>query len=117
MGGFTAIFDLTFFFIFAHLLEFNYLVVSASGFLVAVLINYCLSIRFVFESGSRFGSRRYELGLVYLASTVGLILHQWVLYGIYEHIYPHLMAAKIVATAAVFGWNFLIRLFYIFKEQ
>ena len=78
VGGISACVDIGFFFVFAKLLGFNYLAMAAVGFVIAVPVNYLLSVRFVFTSGARF-KPLHELALVYLVSSVGLGLHLVVL--------------------------------------
>ena len=79
VGGIAAAFDITFFFIFAKLAGFNYLVVGAIGFVFATLINYFLSVAHVFDSGARFGKNR-EIFWVFAVSLVGLGINQAVLF-------------------------------------
>jgi hypothetical protein len=47
---------------------------SVVSFSFATLVNYMLSIRFVFDSGARCG-KQYEIALVFLASAMGLVVH------------------------------------------
>jgi len=65
VGGVCALVDLSIFLAFAQGLGMPYLRVSAASFVVATLLNYFLSVRFVFVSGLRFG-RRWEMALVEL---------------------------------------------------
>jgi putative flippase GtrA len=58
VGAVAAATDFLIFAIFAKLLNFNYLVIGAVGFIIATFINYFLSIRFVFESGIRFAYKK-----------------------------------------------------------
>jgi len=114
VGGISACVDIGFFFVFAKLLGFNYLVVATIGFLIAVPVNYFLSVRFVFRSGARF--RPYqELGLVYLVSSIGLALHLAVLYAAIDVLGLELMLSKLIATGSVFLWNFLARNYFVFR--
>jgi putative flippase GtrA len=115
VGGVSAIFDIGFFFVFAKHLGLNYLGVAAVGFVIAVLINYALSVRFVFSSGVRF-TRGQELALVYLVSGIGLALHLAILYFAVEWVALELMLSKLIATAAVFAWNFGARNYFIFRS-
>jgi len=115
VGGVSAVFDIGFFFVFAKLLGFNYLGVATVGFVFAVLVNYSLSVRFVFTSGVRF-KRAHELALVYLVSAVGLALHLAVLYGAVDVLGLELMLSKLVATGSVFLWNFLARNYFVFRQ-
>jgi putative flippase GtrA len=115
VGGISACFDITFFYVFAKLLGYYYLAVAVVGFVFAVLLNYALSVRFVFSSGVRFG-RAQELALVYLVSGVGLALHLLILYGAVDVMGVELMLSKLVATGSVFLWNFLARNYFIFRQ-
>jgi putative flippase GtrA len=115
VGGIAAAIDLSFFFVFAKLLQFNYLGVATIGFAIATLVNYHLGIRLVFESGVRF-SKGQELALVYLVSAAGLLINLAILFTAASILGFELMLSKILATGGVFGWNFLARNNFIFRE-
>lgn len=116
VGGMAAIVDIAIFFIFAKVAGFNYLLVGAAGFTLATLVNYLLSVRFVFRSGVRF-SRRQEVALVFAVSLVGLAINQLVLYVSIEHAHAEMMLSKVAATAMAFLWNFMARNNFVFKGQ
>ena len=116
VGGISASVDIGFFFVFAKLLGFNYLAVATIGFLIAVPVNYLLSVRFVFTSGARF-KPLHELALVYLVSSVGLGLHLTVLYAAIDVLGFELMLSKFIATGSVFLWNFLARNYFVFRPR
>jgi putative flippase GtrA len=116
VGGVSAAFDIGFFFVFAKLLDYHYLAVACVGFVFAVLLNYALSVRFVFTSGVRF-SKGQELALVYLVSGIGLALHLLVLYAAVDRLAIELMLSKLIATISVFLWNFLARNYFIFRQR
>ena len=114
VGGVAAAVDISFFFVFAKVLQFNYLAVAATGFVIATLVNYVVSIRWVFESDIRF-RKSQELALVYLASAIGLALHLGVLFVAVQGLALELMLSKVIATGSVFLWNFGIRNHFIFS--
>jgi putative flippase GtrA len=116
VGGISACVDIGFFFVFAKLLGFNYLAVATVGFLIAVPVNYLLSVRFVFTSGARFKPLQ-ELALVYLVSSIGLGLHLMVLYAAVDRLGLELMLSKLIATGSVFLWNFLARNYFVFRPR
>jgi putative flippase GtrA len=116
VGGISACVDIGFFFVFAKLLGYNYLAMATVGFLIAVPVNYLLSVRFVFTSGARFKPLE-ELGLVYLVSSVGLGLHLLVLYAAIDGLGLELMLSKLIATGSVFLWNFLARNYFVFRAR
>ena len=113
VGGIAATVDIGFFFLFAKLAGFNYLVVAPLGFVLATWVNYELSIRHVFRSGARF-SRGREILLVYVVSAVGLLINQAVLYVLVDRVGAELMLAKFTATVTVFFWNYATRNNYVF---
>ena len=114
VGATAAIVDFLIFAVFAKLLNYNYLAVGAIGFIIATTINYFLSIRFVFESGVRFGFRK-EISLVFLISFIGLGVNQAVLYFGIGILGWEMLFVKLCATGSVFFWNFGARSQFIFK--
>jgi putative flippase GtrA len=114
VGGTAAAADFFIFAVFAKFLGFNYLVVGAAGFIIATAVNYFLSIRFVFESGVRFGFQK-EISLVFLISFIGLGLNQAVLYLGIGILGWEMLFIKLCATGSVFFWNFGARSQFIFK--
>jgi putative flippase GtrA len=115
VGGIAALTDFTIFLIFAKLWGYNYLIVGAIGFTIATALNYFLSIRFVFESGVRFGFQK-EIGLVFLISFVALGINQLVLYAGIGILGWEMLLTKILATGSTFLWNFGLRSRYVFKS-
>ena len=115
VGATAAIVDFLIFAVFAKLLNFNYLAVGAVGFIIATTINYFLSVRFVFESGVRFGFSK-EISLVFLISFIGLGINQAVLYFGIGILGWEMLFIKLCATGSVFFWNFGARSEFIFKS-
>lgn len=113
VGGVCALVDLGIFMLFAQVLGYPYLRVSAASFLIATLLNYFLSVRFVFVSGIRF-RRRYEVALVFLVSAIGLGLNQLILALCVEQVGLNLFFSKVTATGCVFFWNYFARRVLVF---
>jgi putative flippase GtrA len=105
--------DIGLFMLFAKGMDLPYLRVAAATFIVATMVNYLLSVRFVFVSGRRF-RRRWEITLVYAVSVVGLALNQVILSACVEIVHFDLLYAKLSATAIVFFWNYLARRLFVF---
>lgn len=113
VGGVSACVDIGLFLAFAQGLGLPYLRVAAASFIIATLVNYFLSVRFVFASGQRF-ARRWEIVMVYLVSGVGLALNQAILFLCVEMVQLGLLLSKLMATGTVFFWNYLARRFFVF---
>ena len=116
VGGIAAVVDISLFAIFAYILGYNYLVVAACSFILATLVNYFLSIRFVFISGVRFPPQ-HEVLLVFIISSAGLLINQLILFILVEYMVMDKMAAKLIATASVFLWNYLCRSQFVFNVK
>ena len=115
VGAAAALIDLSLFFLLAQIAGLPYLAVGAFSFLVATYVNYVLSVRFVFRSGSRF-SKGHEMLLVFAVSAIGLLVHQIVLYCAVDILKFPLMLAKVTATGSVFFWNFGARHYFVFQR-
>ena len=113
VGGAAACVDVGLFTVFARELRLPYQPVAAATFTVATLVNYVLSIRFVFHSGRNFG-RRWEIAMVYMVSGVGLAINAAILWASVEVARLDLLPAKLVATGTVFFWNYLARRLFVF---
>lgn len=113
VGGAAAICDIGLFSIFAGYFSFPWFFVSMASFIFATLVNYLLSIQFVFESGARH-KKHVEIAAVYFVSALALIVNQLVLYFSIEVLGWHLIASKVLATGTVFFWNYFGRSRFVF---
>ena len=113
VGGVAACVDVGLFMLFAKVLGLPYLRVAVGTFILATLVNYLLSVRFVFLSGRRF-TKRWEIALVYAVSAIGLVLNAAILWLGVELVHLGLLPAKLAATGTVFFWNYLARRLFVF---
>jgi putative flippase GtrA len=113
VGGICACVDIGLFMLFAKGLGLPYLRVAACTFIIATLLNYVLSVRFVFVSGKRF-TRRWEVALVFVVSGMGLAVNAAVLWFGVEMAHVGLLFSKLAATGVVFFWNYFSRRVLIF---
>lgn len=116
VGGFAAAVDLSIFFLAVKGLGLPWFPVAVFSFVVATVANYLLSIHFVFESRVRF-RRRHEVMLVFLVSSLALVVNQSLLWAAIEIFKVNLLASKIIATGAVFLFNFGCRHYFIFRPR
>jgi len=116
VGGIAATVDISLYTLFAVYLDFNYMTVAFSSFVIATFVNYFLSIKHVFDSGSRFSSK-HEITAVFVASGIGLLMTLAILYLAIDLIGMDKFVSKIIATGLVFGWNYSIRNYYIFRSK
>ena len=113
VGGASAATDWAIFAAMLYGFELHYIAAGTISFILATALNYYLSVRFVFGAGSR--GPRQAMFLVYLVSTVGIVINLTVLTVGIDFLEMHPLVAKFFATGIAVFWNFLARYFYIFK--
>ena len=114
VGGISAIIDICLFTIFAGYFKFLWFIVSVITFIIATLVNYFLSIRFVFKSGSRYKKHHEILG-VFIVSTLALLLNQLFLFLFIEKLNIHLLISKCLTTCILFLFNYFGRKRFVFE--
>ena len=98
---------------FGHL---HYLVSAAIGFAAGLVVNYALSVAFVFQH-RRVASRRLEFALFFGIGLLGLGLNEVLMKVFVEVVGLNFALAKIPATAVGFVWNFGLRRLTLFSAS
>ncbi len=116
-GGFCFLIEYAALLLFKEALHIPVVVASTLAFLVSVVVNYLLCVRWVFP-GAKEGSRKAQVGFI-ITSLLGLALNaliMWALtalfgedallmtlFGIGIKVY---MVNKVIATVLVMVWNY-----------
>ncbi len=93
----------------------NYLISCGCSFSVSVIVNYILSIKYVFDADKNANKIR-EFLVFLILSIGGLIINQIVMWIAVDGIGIHYMLSKIGATAIVMVYNFITRKKFIEKH-
>jgi putative flippase GtrA len=113
VGATAALIDWLFYWILVNYGAVHYLLAAVISFNIATLVNYLLSVKWVFNSGRY--SKYIEISLVFLVSLLGLLFNELFLYLFKEIFNLHFMISKVAATGIVFFWNYLSRKKLIFN--
>ena len=113
VGGLAAVIDISFFFYFATVLDYNYLIVSAIGFILATFANFTLGSRYVFDKSHH--KKLIEVSLVYGISILGALLHLALLFVLVSLFSLDEMLSKLVVSGVVFVWNFILRKAIVYR--
>lgn len=116
VGGAAASVDIGCFFLFTSQLHIGWFSSALGSFILATLVNYLLSIRYVFRSGIRF-QKHHEVLLVFLVSGTGLVINQLLLWLLIENMSVNMLVSKVTATTLLFAWNYLLRKSVVFPER
>lgn len=88
----------------------------ALGFVVGLVVNYCLSVRWVFAS-RKLGSSTIEFTVFGVIGVIGLGLTELVFYISESWFGMHYMFTKAIAVFIVFIWNFGMRRMLLFSGR
>lgn len=109
--------------------HYDYVIATFWGFTISVIVNYLLSMKFVFVRKDDM-DRKKEFVIFVILSIIGCILNEVLIVlcmnGIYDN-WPWLqsiigrelakMGGKIVATGVVMVYNFITRKIFLEKKQ
>lgn len=99
-----------------ELLGVNYLVSCCISFSVSVIVNYLLSMRFVFAAKAGM-KKRTQFVIFVILSVVGLGLNQLFMWLFVELIHVPYQLAKLVVTAIVMLFNFVTRKVFLEEKE
>lgn len=117
VGAISACIDLFLFLSLVKFFSIHWFLAGCIGFIFATLVNYFLSIRYVFVSNARFNKKINELSVIYLISIGGLMINQLVLFLVLSLFINEFLLSKLLASACAFIWNYSLRSQYVFKSK
>ena len=86
----------------------SYLVSSGISFSVSVMVNYTLSLKFVFET-DKDKNKIVEFFIFIILSVVGLGINQVLMWVCVDKLHVYYMISKIGVTGVVMVYNFVTR--------
>lgn len=116
VGGVAFIADYAFLYVFTEYVGLPYLLSAAISFIIGLIVNYALSILFVFSSRV-FESKHTEFIIFAIIGVAGLGWNEVIMYLCSSVIGLHYMLAKIISAVIVFFWNFFARKFILFSTS
>ena len=107
VGGGCFLIEYGSLFFFTEALHIYYLYSSALAFIISVLINYWLCVKYVFANAGR--QNRKQASLFIGSSIGGLGINQLCMWLLVEKGGIYYMLAKIVAAGVVMVWNYVLK--------
>lgn len=93
--------------------EIYYLTASVLAVSLAIIVNYFISQKWVFDSGRH--SKGVEFTVFIVVSVVALLLNQLIMWALVEHVELEDKICKLIAIATVAFFNFFAKKFLVFK--
>ena len=108
-----------------NLLGFPYLISGVIGFVASVILNYVLSMKYVFKHNENM-SKEKELFIYIVLSVIGLLINELILFVFIDKLYPNVdfiknlvsldiwkVLTKLFSTGLVMIYNFISRKIFI----
>lgn len=114
VGGIALTADFGLLFILTEYFGIHYLISASIGFTVGLVLNYIMSITWVF-SNRKVKNKKIEFILFTIIGTVGLGLNEVFLWGFTNFLNIHYLKSKLISTFFVYLWNFFVRKYMLFK--
>jgi len=114
VGGIAFIVDASILWILS-LLGMHYLISAIFGFMAGLIINFLLSIKYVFREKAPIG-RFGEITVYSIISLTGLWLTELSMWLLTDIVGLYFMASKCIAALYVFLWNFIARKFILYRK-
>lgn len=115
VGGVAFLVDYGTLFLLTEYAGFPYLVSAAIAFIAGLVVNYLLSISWVFNQ-NRSENPTKEFLFFAAIGVVGLLLNEFIMYIGTDRFHLHYMFSKIISTVIVFFWNFFARKVLLFNK-
>lgn len=116
VGGISFIVDITFLYLLTETGKVNYLISAVISFLLGLVCNYVLSIRWVF-SERVLENKWAEFSLFSLIGIVGVLLNEAFIWILTEKLKIYYLYSKMITAAIVFFWNFFARKVGLFSKH
>ncbi|MFY0599362.1 MAG: GtrA family protein [Cyclobacteriaceae bacterium] len=114
-GGISAILETIMLVVLVEKVGLEYLTSNAIAFIFTNIFNYLLSRYWVFESSyEKYGE---EIILFYIIVGVGLLINQFIMFVLVEHIMLDYKLSKLVAIAVTVLWNYFGKKKLVFKVK
>ena len=113
-GSVSFIIDYGLFLILVRLFAVNYALAAAISFTLSVIINWTMNTLWVFDS-SRIAKKSIEIIIFVSIAAVGLGINELALWIGIEFFAVRAEISKLIATALVAVWNFVIRKLLLYR--
>lgn len=110
--GFLCFFiDFGILFLLTDIFKVNHLISAPISFTISVIVNYILSIKWVFDVNDKNKKLKFILFIVF--SVIGLLMNELIMYiGVDKLLFNYLLV-KIFSTAVVMVFNFITRKMFL----
>lgn len=114
VGGVAFLVDFFFLYFFTSWCGIYYLLSGILSFIISVIVNYVLSVIWVFNPDKRV-NRIVEFNSFLLISVIGLGFTELLLFVFTEYLSLYYLYSKIISAIIVLFWNFTARRVFLYR--
>lgn len=114
VGLFTSIIELSLFTLLIDLFRIKYLHANLLAMAIAIIVNYSLTRRLVFEGGRYNGKVAFTVFSLF--TLFGVLLNQFLLWFLVEQTHVQVNASKGLALGAVSAFNYFAKKHVVFRK-
>lgn len=116
VGGIAFIADFGILYILTEFLNVYYLLSAAISFTIGILVNYTISVLWVFYR-NKFSNKLLEILIYTIIGVIGLGLNLFIMWFCTDLLLVYYLLSKIISTIIVFLWNFFARKYILFNNE
>ncbi len=111
VGVVAFLIDYGLLYILTEFIGIYYLISAIISFTVSVIVNYIMSIKWVFDVNKKQGVKEFIIFII--LSIIGLIINEIIMYMMVNLVNIHYMISKLFSTGIVMVYNFVTRKIFI----
>ena len=115
VGGIAFIVDFSSLYLLTDFAGFHYLHSAAITFILGLVVNYILSILWVFKSRA-VNKKIIEIIIFAVIGIIGLGLNEVMIWFFTERLTIYYLYSKLISTVIVYFWNFLARKYILYNK-
>ena len=115
VGGIAFVVDFTSLYLLTEFAGLHYLYSAAIAFILGLIINYILSILWVFKSRA-VNKKIIEIIIFAIIGIIGLGLNEVMIWFFTDRLSIYYLYSKLISTAIVYFWNFLARKYILYNK-
>ena len=115
VGGIAFVVDFVSLYLLTEFAGFHYLYSAAIAFILGLIINYILSILWVFN-GRTVNKKIIEILIFAVIGIIGLGLNELMIWFFTEQLTIYYLYSKLISTVIVYFWNFLARKYILYNK-
>lgn len=116
VSGICLLVDAGILFVLTKYAGINYLISTFIGYTVGLVLNYILSVTWVFKT-KRLANKPMEFGIFVVIGLIGMAINQGVMWICTDLIGLYFMLSRLISAAIGHTWKFFARKYILFHDK